>query len=59
MENKGTGVERGRLALMVAAGDENTKSHTVTAVTQTTSAAMIHPARIEELYFSKRVQRKC
>lgn len=29
------------------------------AVTQTTSAAMIHPARIEELYFSKKVQRTC
>lgn len=27
MENKGTGVERRRLDLMVAAGDESTRSH--------------------------------
>lgn len=43
MESKGTGVKRRRLDLMVAAGDESTRSHKKPAVTQTTSAAMIHP----------------
>lgn len=46
MESRGTGVERRRLAL-------NTPEATKPNMTQTTSAAMIHLARIEEPYFTK------
>lgn len=51
LENNGTGVECRRLAVTLA------PEATALILTQTTSAAMIHSAMIEELCFSKRVRR--